>query len=94
MISPQAFRDLTALVAKEAHRQGFIQSPAAEKVIDPADGDEITPHAAILLGTNAKLVESRARRDLGWQPTGPSLEDEIADIVKCEAKDLGLKDAL
>ncbi|KIW30201.1 hypothetical protein, variant [Cladophialophora immunda] len=86
-----AFGDLTALIAKEAHRQGFIQSPTVEKVINPADGDEITPHAAILLGTNAKLVESRARRDLGWQPSGFSLEDEVADMVTREAKDLGLE---
>ncbi len=49
------------------------------------------PHAAVLLGTNAKLAESKARRDLEWQPKGGILDDEVPGMVQREAERLGLK---
>ena len=48
------------------------------------------PHAAVLLGTNARLTESKARRDLRWQPKEGSLEDDIPEVVRAEALSLGL----
>ena len=87
----QSFGELTSLIAKEAHEQGFIKSPSVDTIIDPKDGDQIMPHAAVLLGTNAKLAESKARRDLQWQPQGGILEDEVPRVVRREAESLGLK---
>lgn len=46
-------------------------------------------HGAILLGTNAKLKSSRARQELGWKPSQPSLEDDLERLVKDEARRLG-----
>lgn len=51
--------------------------------------NKVMPHGAVLLGTNAKLKSSRAKKELGWQPSGPSLEDDLERVVKDEARRLG-----
>lgn len=58
------------------------------KSLSPEEVNEITPHGAVLLGTNARVVSSRARRDLGWKPAGHSLADEIPVMVAEESKRL------
>lgn len=47
-------------------------------------------HAAAIWGTNAILSSSRAQAQLKWQPSGASLLDEIPDLIKSEAKRLGI----
>ncbi|KAJ4298019.1 hypothetical protein N0V90_005918 [Kalmusia sp. IMI 367209] len=80
------FGDLSAKIASEAHAQGFIKNPSVEKVIDAKEADALSGHASILWGTNAILTASRARSLLKWQPSRPSLADEIPGIVSREAK--------
>ncbi|GAP84098.2 putative nucleoside-diphosphate-sugar epimerase protein [Rosellinia necatrix] len=71
------WRDVAARVAAEAHRQGHIPAP------ETREGDYKS------YGANSKSVAARARKYLGWEPHGRSLEDEIPDIVAGEAKSLG-----
>lgn len=55
------------------------------KDINADTADQFIPHGAILWGTNAQYTASRARELLGWQPQGPSLEEEIPRAVSAEA---------
>lgn len=56
------------------------------KEVTADEANKIMPHGAVLLGTNAKLRSSRARRELHWKPSGPSLEEEISVTVQEESK--------
>lgn len=48
------------------------------------------PFGAVLWGTNSRGTASRARKVLGWKPTGASLEDTLDDLIDLEAKNQGL----
>ncbi|KAM3566518.1 hypothetical protein ARSEF4850_000562 [Beauveria asiatica] len=67
-----------------AATKGLIKSPAVKR-IDAEAAEFITAHAAVLLGTNAQTRGDRARTWLGWEPQGPSLDDEIERVVTEEA---------
>lgn len=71
------WRGLAERIAKEAQKQGFI--PEAKTKEGDYKG----------YGANSKGVAARAKKYLGWEPHGRSLEDEIPDIVAVEAKRLG-----
>jgi nucleoside-diphosphate-sugar epimerase len=58
------------------------------KSVTPEQANEITAHGAVLLGTNARVVALRAREELGWEPAGHSLEEEIPLLVQEESKRL------
>lgn len=60
------------------------------KEVDPSEADSITPHAAVILGTNAKQVAQRAPQYLNWVPERHTLEEEIPLAVRAEVEDLGL----
>ncbi|XPS81320.1 hypothetical protein M3J07_013284 [Ascochyta lentis] len=81
-----AFGELSALVTKEAHKQGFIKSGDDLETIDAAKADTLSGHASILWGTNARTRSSIAQRKLGWKPTGDPLGSTIPDIVRTEGK--------
>lgn len=55
------------------------------------EADELSPHAGILLGTNAREEAQRARRLLDWVPNANPLDKEIPEAVRVEAERLGLK---
>ncbi|KZM19987.1 hypothetical protein ST47_g8853 [Ascochyta rabiei] len=81
-----AFGELSALVTKEAHKQGFVKSGDSLETINAAKADTLSGHASILWGTNARTRSSIAQRKLRWKPNGGSLESTIADIVRTEGK--------
>lgn len=81
--------EVSQAVASAACEQGFIPSDEVVAVsVDEAD--QLTPWGAVQWGTNSRCRAIRARKVLGWVPNGPSLKDEIPDIVKSEAVRLGL----
>ena len=82
----QAFGDLSALITNEAHKQGFVKSGDNLETIDAAKADSLSGHASILWGTNARTRSSNAQKNLGWKPTGASLENTIADLVRREGE--------
>lgn len=90
----QAFGDLSALITKEAHKQGFIKSADHLETIDAAKADSLSGHASVLWGTNARTRSSNAQKNLGWKPTGASLENTVADLVSSEGKAFDSKRAL
>ncbi|OAA56849.1 NAD(P)-binding domain protein [Cordyceps fumosorosea ARSEF 2679] len=78
------FGEIARKIATVAADKGLIESPAVKEV-DAEAAESITAHAAVLLGTNAQTKGDRARTWLGWEPQGPSLEEEIERAVLEEA---------
>lgn len=81
-----AFGNLSALITKEAHKQGLIKSGDHLETIDAEKADTLSGHASVLWGTNARTRSSAAQKKLGWKPTGASLETTIPDLVRSEGK--------
>lgn len=81
--------DVAQWIAQEASRQGYLPEAltkeASQKEVAFMDG-VATPS----YGLNSKGVAERARKYLGWQPKGAPLKDDIPELVKQEAKALGL----
>ena len=77
------FGELGLRIAREAKSQGLIQDAATHE-IDASKADELSPHASVLWGTNARTISQRAQSTMGWRPTGRCLEDEVPDVVKRE----------
>lgn len=69
-----SWRGLAEQIAKEAHRQGLIDEPKTQEGVYKN------------YGANSISVAARARKYLGWKPSGRSLADEVPDIVAGEAK--------
>ena len=81
--------EVSQAVASAAHEQGFI--PSDDVVELPAEAaNDLSPWGGVVWGVNSRCRAVRARKLLGWVPSGPSLKDEIPDIVKGEAALLGL----
>jgi hypothetical protein len=57
----------------------------------PAEAKEIAGFEAASYGLNSRGQAKRARKYLGWNPTAPSLKEEVPNIVDVEAELLGLK---
>ncbi|OBT76837.1 hypothetical protein VF21_04794 [Pseudogymnoascus sp. 05NY08] len=80
------FGELSMDIAAEAAKQGLIPDGIVRKTVNGEEADGESGHASILWGTNAMQKSSRARKNLNWQPSGVSLELEIPDIVRAEAR--------
>ena len=63
-------------------------------MIDASGADKVTAHGSILLGTNAILKFSRSAQLPGWKAQHPPVRDSISEMVKLEAKGLGLSPKL
>lgn len=77
-------------VAKAAYKQGYIKTadvlPMSRELAFEKGGFN-----AVSWGLNSRGLAKRARKVLGWKPTGKSLNECIPDIVDGEAKILGMK---
>ena len=56
-----------------------------------AEAKEIAGFEAASYGLNSRGQARRARTYLGWNPTAPTLKEEVPNIVDLEAALLGLK---
>ena len=81
--------EVSKLVASAAQQQGFISSDEVVSV-SALEADKLSSHGSALWGANSRCRAIRARKLLGWSPTGTSLIDEIPLAVESEAKKLGL----
>lgn len=61
------------------------------KPLDVEEAKEIAGFEAASYGLNSRGQAKRARKYLGWNPTAPSLKEEVPNIVDVEAEQLGLK---
>ncbi|KAF5007888.1 hypothetical protein FDECE_5803 [Fusarium decemcellulare] len=81
--------DIAKIAAEEAHKQGFIDHADTKKLaVDEAK--EKLGFQALSWGLNSKGKAERARKYLGWNPSSPSLESVIPEMVRIEAACLGL----
>jgi hypothetical protein len=54
--------------------------------MDAKEADAMSGYASVLWGTNAITHSSRAHLLLGWNPSNPSLNEEIPDVVRREGE--------
>lgn len=78
---------ISALIAKEAKKQGVIESDET-KVLDVDEAQKKLGFQALSWGLNSRGEAKRARKYLGWKPEGESLEEWIPESVQIEAKRL------
>lgn len=88
------FEQLNSMITNEAYAQGLLEKDATGglKIIDAAQADSMSGHAAILWGTNARTRAVKARQKLDWRPSERALADTLPQLVRSEAK--GPKTAL
>ncbi|KAF4969183.1 hypothetical protein FSARC_3559 [Fusarium sarcochroum] len=79
--------DMSSLIAKEANKQGVIDSDKT-KTLDPEEAKEKLGFEALSWGLNSRGEARRARKYLGWKPEGKSLEDWLPESVQTEARRL------
>jgi hypothetical protein len=84
---------MSALVTKEAYQLGLIEDLEIQEIIDPKDSDVVMDHAAVLLATNAKLKEVKARLELGWIALDTDFLPELSKAVQNEAMIMELRQA-
>lgn len=81
--------EVSQKVADAAAKAGYLRSNEVE-VIDVETANSTVGEQALTWGLNSKGKSIRARKLLGWHPTGASLDEEIPRIVESEARTLGL----
>ncbi|KAL2070713.1 hypothetical protein VTL71DRAFT_13739 [Oculimacula yallundae] len=82
--------EVSKLVGKSAFEKGFIKEKET-KAMSSDEAKEAAGFEALSWGLNSKGFAKRARKYLGWKPSGRSLEDEIPFIIDGEAEILGIK---
>jgi nucleoside-diphosphate-sugar epimerase len=80
--------EIAEMVAREAHRQGFIQE--AKTQVTDVDTLANETLVGITFAANSKSKAMRGRKYLGWKPSRRGLREEIPDIVAGEAERMGL----
>ncbi|KAF4426506.1 hypothetical protein F53441_14129 [Fusarium austroafricanum] len=76
---------ISALIAKEAHKQGFIKSDET-KTLNVEEAKKNLGFQALSWGLNSRGEAKRARKYLGWKPKCCSLEENIPEEVQVEAR--------
>jgi nucleoside-diphosphate-sugar epimerase len=81
--------DVARAIAKEAKKLKLIETDEVESV-STEEADKLTGSGSYLWGMNSRARAIRANKLLGWTPKQKKLFDVIPEIVKDEAKELGL----
>ncbi|KAL4892023.1 NAD(P)-binding protein [Aspergillus ambiguus] len=79
--------DLAREIALIAQKEGFIPTAETES-LEAHIAQEWAGFEAASWGLNVRCRATRARKVLGWNPQGPSLEKELPGIVRGEWKAL------
>jgi len=83
--------DVARGIGKAAREKGYISKEGeVTETIEQVQAKDLFGSEELTWATNSKGVAKRARKYLGWQPKGKSLEEEIPNTVEDEAKELGL----
>lgn len=69
--------------------KGYIKSDAVVS-LSIEEVTKIHPFGPVLWGSNSRSVASRARKELGWNPVAPSLDETLDAVIDAEVKILGL----
>lgn len=81
--------DIFQGIADIATEKGLIDSNATT-ILTPEELTELHPWGTYIWATNSRGKALRARKLLGWNPHGETLEASLPDIVESEARALGL----
>lgn len=81
--------EMAKKIAKEAKKQGFIESDEIEH-LSKEDADKLASHGSAKWGMNSRCRAIRGRNLFGWKPVAPSPEDELPGLIQIEATKLGL----
>lgn len=81
--------EVSKQVGEVAFEKGYIKTKEVA-LMNVDEAKELAGFEAISWGLNSKGFAKRARKYLGWKPTGRSLKDEIPFIVDSEAKREGI----
>lgn len=82
--------DIAELVAKEAKKQGFIETSDV-KQLSPDEAGKLTPYGQAMWGCNSRSRAKRARQILKWDPKGVPIEKVVGETVEFEARKIGVK---
>ena len=82
--------EISQNIATEAHKQGLLKTDEV-KSLSAEEADAVRQKGQALWGCNSRSRASRARDALKWNPSAPTIEDEMKVAVEIEAKALGLK---
>ncbi|EYE91905.1 NAD-dependent epimerase/dehydratase family protein [Aspergillus ruber CBS 135680] len=81
--SEHCWGDVARLVGKVAVDEGFIPSAEVQS-LDVDTARQLAGFETVSWGLNMRSRAKRAREYLGWEASGPSLQDEIPGIVREE----------
>ncbi|KAJ5753481.1 uncharacterized protein N7511_007634 [Penicillium nucicola] len=84
----ESFKDVASVIAKEAHSLGYIDSADSVRSMTLDEANDVIPHGAVVLGTNGQGMASRAKKLLGWHPTGENFEKGVRNTLIAEAAQL------
>lgn len=78
------------IVVSTAKDQGFLTSDEIVTMSSDEANQQLMPYASYMWGTNSRCKAIRARKLLGWSPKERSMNEDIPETVRIEAKRLGL----
>jgi len=81
--------EVSRAIAAECKKQGFIDTDEVV-TLSIEQLDKVNPVLRAQWARNARGRAVRARKLFGWTPSGRGMYEELGDIVKGEAKNLGL----
>lgn len=79
--------DLARQIGEEAAKLGYIRHPK-EDSLSKDDALDQAGFEAVSWGLNSRGKAERARKYLGWNPSRPSIEQEVPQILKEERERL------
>jgi hypothetical protein len=81
--------DMAKKIAKEAKKQGLIDSADDIEELTLEQANEITSNGGYKWGFNSRCKAIRARKLFGWNPVGDSIDKLLPSLVTDEATKLG-----
>lgn len=77
--------DLSVALAQKAQKMGLLKTDEVDS-LSPEEVEKMHRYGSVLWGCNSRSRASRLRRELGWTPRGPGIEDTFEEALKLEAK--------
>lgn len=81
--------EIATEITQIAHEKGLLPSTEMDH-LSREETDKMNPYGMYSWGSHSVGFAIRARKLLGWEPTNPTLQELLPDIVDLEAKEQGL----
>jgi len=76
--------ELAEQIGREAHEMGLLSKQPQTQELSKDAAMKQAGFEAVSWGLNSRGKAERARKVLGWEPSAPSLEADIPNILKAE----------